>query len=187
MKQQDIKVWDLLVRSFHWMLVFAYTLSFVTAEEWSGVHAFSGYVILGLLITRVVWGLVGSHYARFAEFVKPLAVVRSYMQDVLQLKGRRYIGHNPAGGWMIIALLVVLSLTAVTGLFAYAGEDQAGPLFAYVGHWPEYVLDGFAEVHEGLANFSLFLIFVHVCGVVVESFLHDENLVRAMWTGRKRA
>lgn len=183
----EIKVWDPLVRVFHWSLVAAFFLAFFTEDEWMDLHVAAGYTVLGLVLFRIVWGVIGPRHARFSDFVSKPSTVLAYLKDVLHLRPRRYIGHNPAGGAMIIVLLVSLSFTGLTGLAVYGAEEGAGPLAVLFtgtdGFWGE-VLE---EVHEFLADFTLLLVFVHVAGVILESLIHRENLVQAMITGRKRA
>ena len=104
--------------------------------------------------------------------------------DLLRRRGKRYLGHSPAGGYMVLLLLVMLALTGIAGLIVYGGEEQAGPLAGYVS---EATAEQFEEWHEVLANITLALIFVHVAAVIFASFAHRENLVRAMVTGKKRA
>jgi cytochrome b len=112
--------------------------------------------------------------------------VWAYFKDVLQLRARRYLGHNPAGGAMIVLLLVFLSLAVITGLFAYGAEEGAGPLAAWMAGWGKSYGEVFEETHEFFANATLALVIIHVGGVLFESLLHRENLVRAMWNGYKR-
>lgn len=186
MKIQEIKVWDKLIRFFHWSLVLAFIISFASGDDLTELHVLIGYYILGLIIIRLVWGLVGSQYARFSEFVTSPSTAIQYVKQVIRFKAKSYIGHNPAGGWMILFMLISLTITATTGLMAYAAEESAGPLYAWVSLWP-YGLQEFAEeAHEVFANFTLLLVFVHVVGVVAESFISGDNLVRAMLTGKKR-
>ena len=182
---QEIRVWDPLVRIFHWTLVAAFFTAYLSEGEAMPLHAWAGYLIGGLILVRVLWGLVGSRHARFSDFVRPPREVLAHVKDVIALKPQRYLGHNPAGGLMIIALLLSLTLTVVTGTALYAVDEGAGPLAPWMsalGHGWE---DGFEEVHEFLANLTLFLVVVHVAGVLVESLLQGENLVRAMLNGRK--
>ncbi len=182
-----IKVWDPLVRVFHWSLVLAFTVSFLSAEEVQSLHVVSGYFIGGLVLFRLVWGLVGTRYARFADFVRHPRVVVDYLKDILAFQPRRYIGHNPAGGAMVVLLLINLVCTVFTGLAAYGGEELAGPLaglMAGVGKSGAHLVK---EIHELFANFTLTLVVLHVIGVAVASLQHGENLVRAMINGRKRA
>ncbi len=180
----DIKVWDPLVRVFHWTLVSAFIVAWLTEDEFMSVHAYAGYLIAGLLAVRLVWGLVGTRYARFSDFVKSPRVVIAYLKDLARLKAKRTLGHNPAGGAMILALLIMLTVTVVTGLLAYGAEGM-GPLTEFFSHQSGYGSEFFEEVHEFFAHVTLVLVFIHLGGVALGSFLHRENLVRAMFTGRK--
>lgn len=186
MQQQETRVWDLFVRVFHWTLVAGFTLAYVTAEEVQTVHVYAGYTVLGLVLLRLVWGFVGSRHARFSDFVYRPAAVTAYVRDALKWRARRYIGHNPAGGLMILLMLATLLLLGATGLAVYGIEEHAGPL-AMLASQPESVEDVLEELHEGLANFMVILVLVHVAGVLFESVAHGENLARSMVTGRKRS
>ncbi|MBD3671038.1 MAG: cytochrome b/b6 domain-containing protein [Gammaproteobacteria bacterium] len=181
--QSRIKVWDPLVRVFHWTLVTAFAIAFVTEDDFLSLHVLVGYTIVGLLAVRLVWGLVGTRYARFTNFVYRPATVKGYLKDVARFRARRYLGHNPAGGAMVIALLLMLVLTSFTGLLTYGAEERAGPLVAMAaslnGHWLE-------EIHEFLANATLALVVLHVAGVIIASLQHRENLVASMVNGLKR-
>ena len=168
-----VRVWDPLVRLFHWSLVGAFALAYATAEEVQQVHEIAGYTIAALLALRIVWGFVGPQHARFADFVRPPGEVLRFLADSLRLKARRHLGHNPAGGAMVLALIAAIAGICVTG---YMMETLA----YRDARWLE-------ELHEVLANGTLALIFLHVAGVLLASFEHKENLVTAMFTGRKRA
>ena len=172
MDKSTIAVWDPLVRVFHWSLVFFFTLSWVTGDEWEDVHEISGYVVAGLVAFRLIWGLIGPKYARFRQFVRSPSHVVSHVKQVLSFRGPRYVGHNPAGGIMIVLLLVMLAFTALMGWL------MTTDMF-----WGSEVME---ELHEFGANSLLFLVAVHVGGVIWESLLHGENLARSMVTGRKR-
>lgn len=171
--QNEIRIWDPLVRIFHWSLVISFIVAWVSAEEWDRLHEWAGYVVLGLIALRIVWGVIGTRYARFSNFVHGWDAVISYLKDVCSLRAKRHLGHNPAGGYMVIALLVMLSILSGTGymltLDAYHGAE-----------WLE-------EIHEAVANLTLALVGLHVLGVIFTSLQHGENLVRSMFTGRKRA
>ena len=168
-----VKVWDPFVRVFHWTLLTLFAVAFATGDEIEGVHIAAGYGIAFLLTLRLVWGVIGPRYARFSSFVRSPRQVLAYLRDVANFKARRHLGHNPAGGAMIMALLAALIGTAVTG---YMMTTQA-----YWGaEWVE-------QLHEALANGTLVLAGLHVLGVLASSLLHRENLVKAMWTGRKRS
>jgi len=168
-----IKVWDPFVRLFHWSPVGSFVVAYATGDEIEKVHVAAGYTIAGLVATRILWGVVGPHHARFSNFVRPPSEVLPYLRDVLLLRAPRYLGHNPAGGAMIVALLAALISTCVTGYMMTTD--------AYWGaKWVE-------DVHELLANLTVGLVVAHIIGVLVASFEHRENLVAAMITGRKRA
>jgi cytochrome b len=167
-----IRVWDPLIRVFHWGLVSAFVVAYLSAEELSTVHEVAGYIVAGLIVFRLIWGVIGSKYARFSQFLRRPATTISYVGDVIQRKEKRYLGHNPAGAVMTVALLVLLSGTALTGWLLEEGAQ---------------VSELIKETHEVLANLMLVFIALHLGGVVLSSFRHDENLARAMVTGDKRA
>ena len=182
----NVKVWDPLIRIFHWALVVGFFIAYFTEEDFLTPHVWVGYMVGGLLLFRVVWGFIGPSHARFSDFVFSPAVVVSYVKDVLLLKAKRFIGHNPAGGAMIILLLISLLITTLSGIVLYAVGDNAGPMAAWMGGLGESWEDIFEELHEFFADFTMFLVFIHVAGVLVESLIHRENLVRAMVNGYKR-
>jgi cytochrome b len=168
-----VKVWSPFVRIFHWSLVASVATAWVVAEDWRSLHEVAGYVAAGLVAWRLVAGLGGSHFTRFAQFVRGPGTVMSYLGDVAAGRERRYLGHNPAGGLMVLALIACLSLIALTGWMQTTDT--------YFGvSWVE-------NVHQLVGNAIVFLVGLHVSGVVLASLRHHENLVRAMVTGRKRA
>lgn len=183
----DIKVWDPLVRGFHWLLVASFFTAYFTEGEWQTVHTWAGYTLFALLLLRLVWGFVGPRYARFSDFVHAPATVFRYLREVLTRRAPRYLGHNPAGGAMIVALLLCLLATTVSGMMLYGADAWLGPLAPLMQNASDDTIDLLEEIHEFFANFTLFLVAVHVAGVIWESVLHRENLVRAMLHGRKRA
>jgi cytochrome b len=167
-----VKVWDPIVRLFHWSLVIAFTIAWLTGDELKRIHEWAGYTIVGLLVLRIFWGLVGTPYARFGSFLYRPSAVMSFLLDTARFRAKRYLGHNPAGGAMIVALLTMLAATTATGIMMTSD--------AYWGvAWVE-------DVHELAANLALVLVGLHLAGVFVASVEHRENLVRAMITGRKR-
>lgn len=196
MSDNQIKVWDPLVRIFHWGLVVAFTIAYLTEDEVMWLHELAGYTVLGLVAFRVVWGVVGTRYARFSNFVRGPQTVLHYLKTYFAKDAPRYLGHNPVGGWMIIAMLVMLALTTWTGILSE--EEGAG---AHAINGIEVIRSAHAngdddegqsgdgefweEIHEAAANLTLLLVFMHIGGVLVHSLLHGENLVRAMWTGKK--
>ncbi len=185
--QNEIKVWDPLVRVFHWSLVASFAIAYLTEDDLLGVHTWAGYVVAGLVAFRLIWGLVGTRHARFSDFVRGPATVMAYLKDIAAFRARRYIGHNPAGGVMVLALLIMLILTCVSGIAVYGIEPGAGPLAGALAGLSHDAGEAIGEVHEVLANLTLFLVVMHVAGVVLAGVQHEENLVRAMVTGRKRA
>lgn len=167
-----IKVWDPFVRVFHWSLVALFSVAFMTGDEIEWLHLVAGYAIAALVVLRIVWGFIGPRYARFADFVKGPRAVAVFLKQSVRLEAPRSLGHNPAGGLMIVALLATL-----------AGLSISGFMMTTDAYWGSKALE---EVHELLANGMLILIALHVVGVIVASFEHGENLVRSMITGRKR-
>jgi cytochrome b len=172
-KGNTVRVWDPLVRVFHWSLVLAFFGAYLLGDDGGQLHQALGYTVLGLVSFRLVWGLVGSRHARFAGFIPSYRQLMAYLKDVLAHREARYLGHNPAGAVMIVALLLALISTGTTGW-----------LMTTDAFWDSNFLE---EVHEILANGTLLLVGLHVAGVLFSSVRHRENLVRAMLTGRKRA
>lgn len=187
MLNNQIRVWDPLVRFFHWSLVSAFTIAYLTEDDFLSVHSWAGYLILGLLSIRFIWGFIGTRYARFSDFVYSPQAIKQFLKDTLRFNARRYLGHNPAGGAMVVLLMLSLFMTTGTGVLLLGAEESAGPLAHWFinasGFWGD-LLEG---LHEFFANFTLLLVFIHVAGVVVESLLHKENLVAAMISGFKKA
>ena len=186
MMKNEIRVWDPLVRLFHWALVGAFAIAWLTEDEFMTLHSYAGYTIAGLLLFRLLWGFVGPRYARFSDFVRSPSTVLAYLKSLKAFKAQRFIGHNPAGGAMILALLLSLMVTSFTGIMAY-GAIGSGPLAGWFASQSSYGAEWLEEIHEFFANFTLLLVIAHLGGVVVESLLHRENLVKSMLTGYKRA
>jgi len=183
---QAVKVWDPVVRIFHWGVVSAFFIAFLSSEDnFADLHVVAGYVILGLVAVRLVWGLIGSRHARFSSFVKSPAEVITYFKQMLAMDAPSHEGHNPAAGYMILALLGGLILTGVTGMVAYGAEENAGPLAGMMGGLGLFGFDLFEELHQFFAFATLGLAGFHVVGVLFSSMLHNENLIRAMITGVK--
>jgi len=178
-----VKVWDPLIRVFHWSLVFFFFLAYFTEDDWMTLHSYAGYCIALLVLFRLIWGFIGTHHARFADFVTAPTDVIVYLKQIWHGKAKRYIGHNPAGAAMILVLLISLSITILSGVSLYATEGY-GPLAnTFLSSWPEGALE---EIHEFFANFTVLMVAIHVGGVLFSSLQHRENLVRAMISGRKR-
>lgn len=208
-QRATVKVWDPLVRVFHWTLVAGFAVAYLSGDELAGVHTVAGYVVAGAVLVRVAWGLVGTRHARFTDFVYRPSQVLAYLRELLRLRPPRYLGHNPAGGMMVVLLLAGLLATTATGLVVYGGKG-GGPLAGWLAPAPQAAApvavpfgDGheehgghegrgegggvMKELHEFFANATLALVFAHIAGVFLDSLLHRENLARAMVTGRKRA
>lgn len=186
-KTKDIHVWDILVRLFHWLLVAAFFIAYITEDDFLTIHSWAGYTIMGLLVIRFVWGFIGSKHARFSDFVFKPKHITQFCKDTIALKAKRYIGHNPAGGAMVILLMLSLVITTLTGLFTLGIEESQGPLASWLAGASHFWGDFFEEVHEFFANFTLFLVAIHVAGVLLESLIHRENLVASMINGKKRS
>lgn len=165
-------VWDLPQRLFHWLAVASFAGAWLTAESerWHALHVSLGYGFAGLIAFRLLWGFVGSRHARFASFVRGPAAVTRYLGSLLRGSPEHHGGHNPAGGWSVLALLTLGGAVAASGWFAYSGASHAAE-----------------EVHEAIANGMLALVGLHVAAVLLSSLLHHENLVAAMFSGRKQA
>jgi len=182
--KQTILVWDLPTRIFHWSMVIAFSAAWLTSENDRFLfhHVYAGYLLIGLLTFRLVWGMVGSHYARFRSFAHDWPSVSAYLKGLITGQAERYLGHNPAGGYAIFAMLLLIFAITITGLLVLGGEEGHGPLKGLVS----YELGaGTKEVHESMAVLMLLLVFIHISGVIVESLFHKENLIWAMLSGHK--
>lgn len=186
-----IRVWDLFVRTSHWVVAVGFFAAYLSEDELLGLHIWAGYTVLALVILRLVWGFVGSGHARFRDFLYGPGTILGHLKDLALLRNRRYLGHNPAGGAMVVLLLACLLVTGLTGLVMFGAEAaDAGALRGVavaLGATGEAGEEVFEEVHEFFANLTLFLVALHIAGVVLDGLVHRENLVRAMFTGRKRA
>lgn len=170
--QRTILVWDVPTRLFHWLLVLSFGGAYLTAESesWRLLHVTLGYTMALLVGFRILWGVVGSRHARFATFVRGPGAVAAYLKRLLQGRPKHYTGHNPAGAVAIVGLLALALAVSASGYAAY--NDLAG--------------DWVQELHEVTANLMLAIVGVHIAGVLLASWLHRENLVGAMFTGRKQ-
>jgi cytochrome b len=139
-----------------------------------------------LIAVRLVWGVIGTRHARFTDFVRGPRQVLGYLADAARFNAKRYLGHNPAGGAMAIALLLLVSATGLSGMALYGAEELSGPLAPLMGGLSGFWGGALEETHEVLANLTLVFIVAHVAGVIFSSLSHHENLVRSMFTGLKR-
>jgi cytochrome b len=182
---KSLLIWDLPTRLFHWLFAASFAGAYITAESdaWLGVHTGLGYLMLGLLVFRLVWGFAGGHYARFTHFLFSPMQAWQYLRETLDRRAARHLGHNPAGSWAVYLLLALGLVVGLSGLFAQGGEEQQGAAAALISYDLGHAIK---EVHEALATLMLLLVFGHIAGVVVESHLHRENLARSMVTGIKQ-
>lgn len=182
---ESIKVWDIFIRFFHWSLVLTFLIAYLTEDDFMTLHTVAGYSIIALICLRLIWGFIGTEHARFKDFIYPLATVKEFIKNTLSANAKRYIGHNPAGGLMILLMLISIVVTSITGVIV-EGMENSGPFAEQLHNSGEMLEDVFEEIHEFFANFSLLLIFLHIAGVMVESIIHKENLIKSMVTGLKR-
>lgn len=178
-----VYVWDLPVRLFHWSLVALVVLSWASRElDYMEVHRWSGYAILTLVAFRMGWGFVGSRHARFADFVRTPRAMRAYMADILAGHKATHLGHNPAGGWSVMALLACLFVQVATGLFVTDEVLFDGPFYRAVSEDTAHRLK---QLHGINFNILLLLIGVHLAAIAFYRFAKGENLVRPMVNGTK--
>ena len=172
-EQAPVLVWDLPTRAFHALLITAFAGAYLSgeAERWPLLHVTLGWTVAALVAFRLVWGVVGTRHARFASFVRGPGEVARYLASLATARPQHHTGHNPAGGWAVLALIGLCATTALSG---WASVQPGAP----------HVLE---ELHEGSAQALLATVGVHVAGVLLASWRHHENLVRAMLTGCKRA
>jgi len=202
-----VRVWDIFVRSGHWVVAAAFFVAYLTEDDLLLLHVWAGYLLGALVVLRVLWGLVGPRHARFTDFVYRPRRVLGYLRDLALFRAPRYLGHSPAGGAMAVALWIGLLAAVWSGLELYAVEEGAGPLAAASAARSQADAGLFAtaradedekdqeqeagdfweEVHEVLADLVLLLVVLHIAGVALASLVHRENLARAMVTGMKRA
>lgn len=204
-----VKVWDPFVRIGHWSLVIAFFTAYFTEDDFMTQHTWAGYIVGSIVLLRIIWGVIGSKHAKFSDFIYSPKAVFGYLTGLFKRKSQHYVGHNPAGGAMVVALLLSLSATVFTGLALYAVEENAGPLAGMVasGDNTSYAMpiittayadedaseasvnkdseEFWEELHEFFANLTLLLVALHVSGVLLSSYIDRENLIKGMITGRK--
>ncbi len=207
----SVKVWDIFVRIFHWTLVGSIIGLYLSGEEFMSIHIRLGYFVSCLVLARIIWGFVGTKHARFNDFLYRPCKIHDYLKSLIKGNPKHYLGHNPAGGLMIIVMLFTLLVTAFTGLKTLAIEGQ-GPLattditisrVAYadedeheehdddrkyntVHHQKRQKDEFWEDIHESMTSFMIFLVIAHVGGVIVSSWIHKENLIIGMITGIKK-
>lgn len=169
----SVRVWDVVVRLFHWTVVAGCVLNLFILDDGALAHEVVGYAVAGALAIRVVWGFIGTRHARFADFVPTPARLASYVAALIKGREPRTLGHNPAGAVMMLALMALL-----------AGVSISGGMMGLDAFWGEAWVE---ELHETFANSIMVLAFLHAAAALFESWRHSENLVWSMVTGRKRA
>jgi len=180
------RVWDIPVRVFHWLLVALIVVSFTTAQIGGNamrIHELSGFSILTLVLFRVLWGIFGSTYARFSDFVRHPRQAIEYARSLRRGRSAFYAGHNPLGGWMVVALLLCLLVQTATGLFANDDVMTEGPLFEWVSKRTSDIL---SRIHEVNFYVLLALITLHVAAALYYLWGKRENLILPLFTGRKQ-
>jgi len=212
---KTLKVWDPFVRIGHWCLVIAFFTAYFTEDDFMTQHTWAGYIVGAVVLLRIIWGFIGSKHARFRDFIYSPKAVFGYLTGLLKRKPQHYTGHNPAGGAMVIALLLSLSATVFTGLALYAVEENSGPLAGIIASNNHTILampiittayadedeqknayadeasknkDGeefWEDLHEFFANLTLLLVALHIGGVLLSSYIDKENLIKSMITGNK--
>jgi cytochrome b len=207
---KQVRVWDVFVRVAHWAIVAGFFVAYFTEDELLPIHVWAGYIVGAIVILRVIWGFAGPEYARFSNFVYSPAKVFGYLAGLFRRSVARYLGHSPAGGAMVILLLISLGATVWSGLTVYAYDEGAGPLAEVLvgeaargsasvneredgsqGRGTESAFEAqeeyWEELHEFCANLTLVLVAFHIAGVLLASFVHRENLPWSMVSGYKRA
>lgn len=183
---QRTLIWDLPTRLFHWTLASCFAVAWLTSDgdRWHSLHVFAGYLMLGLVAFRVVWGFIGSHFSRFATFwFGPIQAI-SYLKEVMAGHAARHVGHNPTGSVAIYILLALTVAVGFSGVVTMGGDEQQGIAAGWFSFSQIAVLK---KLHEAGAILMLLVVGGHVTGVVVESVQHKENLARSMVTGFKMA
>lgn len=181
---QTVRVWDLPTRLFHWTLVTLMIVQWLTAESDGAMqyHVWGGYAVLTLVLFRLIWGFAGSETARFSHFVRGPGAALDYVKALLRGETPLYLGHNPMGGWSILALLTLLLIQAGTGLFANDDIAFDGPLSGWVSR---SMSNWLTTVHKVNFNLLLLVIAVHISAVLFYLLVKRENLIHPMLSGRK--
>ena len=177
-----MKIWDLLVRLLHWLLVITFIMSYTSKEQNYPLHLYSGYSLLGIIIIRFIWGFIGTYHARFKNFIYSPTITYRYIKKLLTYQQKRYIGHNPAGGAMVMILLLMLLIISLSGIALDGAENRAGPLGESTLF---YYTESIKNIHIYSSNITVGLIILHIIGVLYSSIKHRENLIWSMLSGYK--
>lgn len=182
-----LKIWDLPVRIFHWSLVILFIAAYVTnslGAEYFTYHLWTGYTMIVLVSFRILWGVVGTYHARFINFIRNPIATTKYALSFLKKTEQYYAGHNPLGAIMVVALLLGILVQAVTGLFTNDEILNVGPLYAYVTDELSLKL---TSLHRQLFYWILGAIFLHIFAVLFHIWFKRDNIIKAMFTGKKNA
>lgn len=185
MEKAQKVIWDIPTRLFHWLLVASLVAQYVTAElmndamQW---HFYFGYFTLGLIIFRIIWGFVGSDYARFSQFIHGPGAVTGYVKTLFQKDSHAHAGHNPLGGWVVIIMLALVLVQAVSGLFMTDDVFLDGP---WRGAVEEATLDTMSFLHNNVFNILLAVIALHVAAIGFYAVYKKQKLAPAMVHGKK--
>ena len=170
-QKQSVLIWDFPVRVFHWLLVISFAGAWLTSESEAQqmIHYAFGYSACALVLFRIAWGVVGTRYARFSQFIKgPLETIR-HIKALLTGNQHLGLGHNPAGALAMISLMILILIIGLTG---YWGVK-------------EYFGDFIGDVHDAVASLAMAVVMIHIAAAIIMSFIQKENLIRSMVTGKK--
>ncbi|GKT11553.1 MAG: hypothetical protein ISEC1_P0517 [Thiomicrorhabdus sp.] len=203
-KIKRVQVWDIWIRIFHWALVCFFVLAYITGKNLDIIHSYAGYAIMALLTFRIVWGFIGSTYARFTNFIYSPLTTHEYTISLMRGEPKHYYGHNPLAALLIFVMIFALIATSFTGLktqglkgegllasndtelvsrIKASKEKQAHQI--YYNYLEKEEKHYWQAAHMYAANFTLFLIFVHLIGVIISSTVHRENIMQSMVDGQK--
>ncbi|OGP24063.1 MAG: hypothetical protein A2X99_08810 [Deltaproteobacteria bacterium GWB2_55_19] len=179
-----VHVWDIPTRLFHWLLVSAFAGAFLSShgDRFLEFHTSLGYIALGLVVFRVLWGFAGNRFARFSGFLKGWQSVRGYVASAARLHPPRFLGHNPAVGWVVLFMLAMVASIAISGIVTYGGEENRGfwaGVFSFEAGYNARV------AHALLADLAIAVVVAHVCAALFHDFLLRENIILSMFTGTK--
>jgi hypothetical protein len=171
-KNQSVLVWDFPVRVFHWLLVISFAGAWLTSESEAQqmIHYAFGYAAVALILFRIVWGVVGTRYARFSQFIKGPTETIGHIKALLMGNQHPGLGHNPAGALAMISLLVLILLIGLTGFWSVK----------------EYLGDLMSEAHDAIASITMAVVVIHIAAAIIMSYMQKENLVKSMFTGNKQ-
>ena len=180
-----INVWDLPTRIFHWTLVGLFVFLIISGDlgdDLIELHFYAGYLLSGLLLFRIIWGVIGSRHSRFTSFVRHPKTTLKYLKGMFNGKAEHHYGHNPAGGMMVIVLLLLLALQVATGLVSTDDVIWDGPFYSAVS---DQVAEIGGELHEAIQGLLQLLVVLHVAAILFHRFKYNDQLVPAMIHGKK--